>query len=380
MVSVAGRSSGCSEKTRKRASCWRRGPLPRHECRGYYERVLELRAAMSSNLHTSDIATRACDTATKSLAVVCPRSGNSPGLQAGVLTAHPSVFSPVYEASRCNCFSTQQSQQHSSIIKLVDPFQPVLRRLPGVMLTLISDVRLHPFQILRPKTNDTLANLPLQYLLSFARFLIDVMRRTTLKLPDPLTDQQSWRNRHSQMHMRFDPTDFVNKRPWRIDDSPSQCSMRNRCDVCRQERRAALGVPDQMKIDFGVVVSRHDRCPHMCRDSSSMSSEKTRKRAFFLMHCEILPRRERRGYYRCVEMLVPRYTSSSRAYAKLMLMYGKASMGACHMSQRCQFDCKPAPYDISPGIHAGVHASFNHASSPVYGASRCHKTLPLAIH
>ena len=66
---------------------------------------------------------------------------------------------------------------------------------------------------------------------------------------------------------------------------------------------------------------------------SSVSSEKARKRAWSRRRFS-LPRRGRRGYYRCAERLI------EQNY-------------------------------ISPGIHAGVCVPFTLVSSPVHEASRC---------
>lgn len=284
---------------------------------------------------------------------VSPRSGISPGIYAGVCGPLTVVASPVHGASRRDRFSVQRSPLRIPIVELLDSFQSIKRRPFGMMFSLVSDVRFHPVQIFRAKTNDAVPDLPLQNFLQLASLLVDVVRRAALQLPNPITDRECRRNRHRQMDMGFDSPDLMHKRARCVDNAFSQGSVSKRFDARRQERRAVLSMPNKVEVDFGVIVARHCKCPHRCRDSSSMSSEKARKRASVWAYYEAnSPRRERRGYYRC-----------AGNHAGLMSI--------CHGIR--------ARMSIRPGIHAGVRMASNLPSSPVYGASR-HSKFPLAIH
>ena len=98
------------------------------------------------------------------------------------------------------------------------------------------------------------------------------------------------------------------------------------------------------------------RVANACQIRSSECGEKTRKRVWG-WRLAVLPRRERRGYYRCAGS------------------HGKLKGISFSVPEE-----QVQPISISPGIHAGVHAALPLVFSPVYGASRSHATSPQAIH
>ena len=105
-------------------------------------------------------------------------------------------WSLVYEASHRHCVSTCSSPLRISIIELLDPFQAIKHDRFGVMFPLVLDRLPHPVQILRAKTDDAVPNLSLQRFLMHSQFLIDVVRRTTFELSNPITDRQCRGNGH----------------------------------------------------------------------------------------------------------------------------------------------------------------------------------------
>src|ERR1043166_4644012 len=120
---------------------------------------------------------------------------------------------------------------------------------------LIAHVGLYPLDVARPKTDDTIPRLPLQRL--SAQLLIRVVRRRPLQLPDEIADQNRRRDGDAKVHMRFDSADFVNVNPRRVDASALDVLMDNRLNLRHEQRRAFLGVPGDMEIDFGIIVARH---------------------------------------------------------------------------------------------------------------------------
>ena len=55
-----------------------------------------------------------------------------------------------------------------------------------MVLSLITNISLHPLQVARPKADDAVAGLPLQHFSLFDQLLIDLVRRRPLELADEI--------------------------------------------------------------------------------------------------------------------------------------------------------------------------------------------------
>ena len=86
--------------------------------------------------------------------------------------------------------------------------EPLHCRALLMMLLLIANVVYHPLQILRAETHYTLTSLPIQQL-AICEFMIYVMRTRALEFSNPAANQKRRRNRHRDVHVCFDPADFV---------------------------------------------------------------------------------------------------------------------------------------------------------------------------
>ena len=76
------------------------------------------------------------------------------------------------------------------------------------MLFLIANVLDDPLQILRSKTDDTIAGLPFEHF-AIDQLRIYVVRTRALQLPDPIGDYKRWRNAHDHVNVRLGASDFV---------------------------------------------------------------------------------------------------------------------------------------------------------------------------
>ncbi len=59
------------------------------------------------------------------------------------------------------------------------------------------------------------------------------------------------------MDVRFNAADLVDVYPLLVDQSLFDVSMRQRFKRWRQKRQAVFGVPNEMQIDFTVVIVCH---------------------------------------------------------------------------------------------------------------------------
>jgi len=84
-----------------------------------------------------------------------------------------------------------------------------------------------------------------------------VMGTAALEPADPLADCQRWRNRHGQMDVRLGSPDLVYECLGRVDDAFLQQAVGHRFKRRREQGRTVFCVPDDVQVDFGVVVFGH---------------------------------------------------------------------------------------------------------------------------
>jgi len=109
-------------------------------------------------------------------------------------------------------------------------------------------------------TYDSVARLPLQGFV--AEPLVCVMRRRPFELADEITDQDGGLDADTQMDVSFDASDFVDVHAWRFNTAPAQIGVDDGFHLWWEQRTAALGVPDDVEVDFRVVIARHLRFPY----------------------------------------------------------------------------------------------------------------------
>ena len=71
----------------------------------------------------------------------------------------------------------------------------------------------------------------------------------------PTTKNNTERAVHGQMHVRFRAANLVNEHLRRVDDAFAEQAVGERLDCGAQQRQAVLGVPDEVQVDFAVVVA-----------------------------------------------------------------------------------------------------------------------------
>ena len=68
------------------------------------------------------------------------------------------------------------------------------------MLLLIMDVADDPQKVPRSKAHHSIARLPVQQV-AIGDSMVDVVGTGSLHLPDPVADQQRWRDAHDQVYV-----------------------------------------------------------------------------------------------------------------------------------------------------------------------------------
>ena len=82
-----------------------------------------------------------------------------------------------------------------------------------------------------------------------------------LERADKVTDEHGWCDADAKMHVCFDAPDLVDIDVRRIDAATTDVVVHNGLDLGCQERSAGLGMPDEMEVDFGVIITAHLRSP-----------------------------------------------------------------------------------------------------------------------
>src|SRR5437879_6161061 len=86
------------------------------------------------------------------------------------------------------------------------------------------------------------------------------------------------------MHVRLDAADLVNIDARGIHAMAAEVMMDDGFNLRREERRAILGVPDDMEVDLGVIVSGHGKSPYL-----KVNNEKPRERTGSSLLARIYP-------------------------------------------------------------------------------------------
>src|SRR6266487_6037142 len=92
------------------------------------------------------------------------------------------------------------------------------------MLFLIANVLDDPLQVLRSKTDDTIAGLPFEHF-AIDQLRIYVVRTRTLQLPDPIGDYKRWRNADDHVNVRLGASDFMKDYGLRLQSVAANISM-----------------------------------------------------------------------------------------------------------------------------------------------------------
>ena len=125
------------------------------------------------------------------------------------------------------------------------------------MLFPIANVLDNPLQILRSKTDDTIAGLPFEHF-AIDQLRIHVMRTRALQLPDPIGDYKGGRNADDHMNVRLGASDFMKDHGLRLKGVAANISMQARLNLGADDRQTAFHMPGDVKIDFTINVSRDD--------------------------------------------------------------------------------------------------------------------------
>jgi len=170
----------------------------------------------------------------------------------GIQSIGCTILNPVYRASLSVALAIfRQRLIHRNA------FQPIVDRPPRTMLPLISNVVFHPLQILRPEADHTVSALPLENFISGRVLVIDLVRRCSFQFSDEFADRNRGRNCHADVDERFNSTDLMHENTGGIDEPLSQRATVCSFNVWGEKRESVLRVPDEMEIDFAVVVSSH---------------------------------------------------------------------------------------------------------------------------
>jgi hypothetical protein len=70
-----------------------------------------------------------------------------------------------------------------------------------------------------------------------------------------LANGQGRRDRHGQMHVVVRAADFMHEGAGSVDNSFFQTTVGDRFDRWRQQWRTGFRVPDDVQIDFAIIVS-----------------------------------------------------------------------------------------------------------------------------
>ena len=135
-------------------------------------------------------------------------------------------------------------------------FQPFLCRSFRVMLPLILDIADDPRKIPCSKAHYSVTCLPVQQV-AIGDSMVDVMGAGSLHLPDPVTDQQRWRDAHDQVHVVLNATNCVEVQSGCSERAVLQESMQMLVYRIYQDGRVVFCVPHEMKVDLRIDVSRH---------------------------------------------------------------------------------------------------------------------------
>ena len=125
----------------------------------------------------------------------------------------------------------------------------------GMPLLLAPYVGIDPIQIAGPETDNAVAALPLDNFVT--ELLVRVVCRGPFELAHELADEKRWGDAHGEMDVGFGPTDLVDVHSRRVDASAADILMDGGLDFRNQKWGALLGVPDDMQVDFRLIVSGH---------------------------------------------------------------------------------------------------------------------------
>lgn len=139
-----------------------------------------------------------------------------------------------------------------------DPLQTVNRGSLDVMLPPIPHVGPDPIEIAPTEAHHAVPGLPLKNRLAASGLVIDMVRRGALQLTDEFAGPNRRRNRYHDVDVRLGASDFVNEQTVGVDELLLEKPVNERFDRRCQQRRAVFRVPNQMEVDFAVVVAGHD--------------------------------------------------------------------------------------------------------------------------
>ena len=84
-----------------------------------------------------------------------------------------------------------------------------------MVLFLISDIAEDPRKVPSSKADHTITSLPIKQV-TIGDSVVDVMGTGSLHLPDPIADQQCWRDAHNQVDVIFNTANLVEVQTWRL--------------------------------------------------------------------------------------------------------------------------------------------------------------------
>jgi len=84
-----------------------------------------------------------------------------------------------------------------------------------MMVFLISDIADDPRKIRRSKADHTITSLPVKQV-AIGDAMVDIVGAGSLQLPNPVTDQQRWRDAHDQVHVILNAANLMEVQPGRL--------------------------------------------------------------------------------------------------------------------------------------------------------------------
>jgi hypothetical protein len=83
---------------------------------------------------------------------------------------------------------------------------------------------------------------------------IDIVASPAFELANPVANRQGGGNADGNVHMIFNSADFVQVHVLGVEDTLTKAAVRERFDRRCKKWVAVLGVPDNVEVDFAVVV------------------------------------------------------------------------------------------------------------------------------
>jgi hypothetical protein len=161
-----------------------------------------------------------------------PAQRLGPALTPGFATT-PAVFSRVFRGFSLFGFS---------IIRRGDPLQALVNSSLCMVLALIANVFLNPFEISRAEAHHAIPALPFEQFPAIAEFAIHLMRGSALELADELGNMNGRCDAQADMHMRFEAADFMDIHARRVDAFAANRMQHDRFDFGSQQGHALFRV------------------------------------------------------------------------------------------------------------------------------------------